>query len=127
VAPNKKHWISNSAWRSSASVERWCSGLLGITRCAPREIIEKVDLLLEFCTEQQVSPERLINECRGGTDRMAQRIFYLNGARGSKMKLVVQSFLVHNGIDVFGQLVCIPGTTKLLIEEQGDQWRPRRS
>jgi hypothetical protein len=111
-----------STWRSSASVTRWCDGLLHITGCAPREVTEKVDLLLQFCAEQQVSPERLIHECRYGPDRMAQRAFYLNAVHFTKMNLVVQSFLVHNGINVFGELICMPDTVKLLIEEQGDQW-----
>ncbi|MBV8360006.1 MAG: hypothetical protein JO189_19030 [Deltaproteobacteria bacterium] len=115
-----------STWRSSASVARWCDGLLHITGCAPREVIEKVDLLLQFCAEQQVSPERLINECRCGPDRMAQRAFYLKAARFTKMNLVVQSFFVHNGVNVFGELICMPDTVKLLIEDQGDQWGPRR-
>ena len=117
----------NSTWRSSAFVERWCNGLLHITGCAPREVTEKVDLLLQFCAEQQVSPERLINECRHGPDRRGKRAFYLNTVRSTKMNLVVQSFLVHNGINVFGELVCMPDTVKLLIEDQGDQWGPRRS
>jgi len=119
--------VNNSMWRSSASVERWCNGLLHIIGCAPREVTEKVDLLLQFCAEQQVSPERLINECRCGPDRMAKRAFYLNAAHRTKMNLVVQSFFVHNGINVFGELVCMPDTVKLLIKDQGDQWRSSRS
>jgi len=116
-----------STWRSSASVARWCDGLLHIIGCAPREVTEKVDLLLQFCAEQQVSPERLINECYCGPNRMAQRAFYLNAVRFTKMNLVVQSFLVHNGINVFGELVCMPDTMKRLIEDQGDQWGLSRS
>lgn len=114
-------------WRSSACIERWCNGLLHITRCAQNEVTEKVELLLQFCAEHQVSPERLINECRCGPDRLEKRTFYLNAVRRTKMNLAVQSFLVHNGINVFGELVCMPDTVKLLIEDQGDQWWPRRS
>jgi len=122
---NDHNSAPNSAWRSSASVERWCNALLHLIRCTPREVTEKVDLLLQFCAEQQVSPERLINERRYGPYRMGKRAFYLNVVRRTKMNLVVQSFLVHNGINVFGELVCMPSTTKSMIEEQGEQWELR--
>jgi hypothetical protein len=125
--PNNVQSLDSSTWRSSAPVERWCNELLHIIGCTPREVTEKVDLLLQFCAEQPVSPERLINECRDGPDRMEKRALYLSAARRTKMNLVVQSFLVHNGINVFGELVCMPATVKLLIEDQGDQWEPRRS
>jgi hypothetical protein len=115
----------NYTWRTSAAVERWRDGLLHLTGCTPNEVAEKVNLLLEFCAEQQVSPERLVNECRYSPDRIAQRAFYLSAARYAKMNLVVQSFLVHNGINVFGELICMPDTVKSLSREQGNQWTPR--
>jgi hypothetical protein len=118
---------NGSIWRSSRCVTRWCEELLHITGCAPNEVLEKVNLLLQFCTEHQVSPERLVNECRYGPDRLAQRAFYLNLKNRTKMNLVLLSFLVHNGINVFGELVCMPATIKSLVEHQGDQWTPRRS
>ena len=116
---------NSSTWHSTAYVERWCNELLHFIGCTPREVTEKVDLLLQFCAEQQVSPERLINECRYGPDRMGKPAFYLNVVRRTKMNLVVQSFLVHNGINVFGKLVCMPSTRKSMIEEQGEQWELR--
>jgi hypothetical protein len=117
--------IDDRTWRCGPSVERWCEGLLQITGCAPREIIEKLNLLLQFCAEQRVSPQILIDECRDGPDRIARRAYSLTAARRTKMNLVVQSFLVHNGINVFGEIVCMPATVKLLIEHQGDQWQSR--
>jgi hypothetical protein len=113
--------------RSSTCVERWCDGLLHVTGCTPREVAERLDLLLQFCSEQRVSPEGLINECRFGADRISQLAFYLSAARHTKMNLVVQSFLVHNGINVFGELICMPNTVKGIVEDQGEQWRPRRA
>jgi hypothetical protein len=115
----------NYTWRTSAAVERWRDGLLHLIGCTPKEIAEKVDLLLQFCAEQRVSPEGLVDECHYGPDRIAQRAIYLSTANQIKMNLVVQSFLVHNGINVFGELICMPGTVKSLIEEQGKQWTPR--
>jgi hypothetical protein len=115
----------NYPWLTSAAVERWRDGLLHLTGCTPGEIAGRVDLLLQFCAELRVPPERLVNECRYGPDRIAQRAFYLSAARRTKLNLVVQSFLVHNGINVFGELICMPGTVKSLIEDQGNQWTPR--
>ena len=112
----------SSTWRTSASIERWRNELLHLTGCAPGEITEKVELLLQYCIAQQISPERLVNECRYSPDRIVQRTFYLNATHGAKVNLVVQSFLIHNGINVFGELVCMPDTLKSLVEEQGDQW-----
>ena len=37
-------------------------------------------------------------------------------------KLIVQSFLVHNGVNVFGDLVCMPSTREQIVAEQGNQW-----
>jgi hypothetical protein len=39
---------------------------------------------------------------------------------------VVQSFMVHNGINVFGDLVCLPNTPESLKREQGNQWVSRK-
>lgn len=116
-----------SARRSSAPVQRWCDALLHLTGCSPPEIAEKMDMLLRFCANHAVSPERMIEECRLGPDRMARRAFYLGAARKTQANLVIQSFLVHNGINVFGELVCMPGTTESLEREQGEHWRARRS
>jgi hypothetical protein len=125
ILPLRLMGKDNYTWRTSAAVERWRDGLSHVTGCTPEEITEKVDLLLQFCAEQRVSPERLVNECRYGPGGIAQRAFYLSAARRTKMNLVVKSFLVHNGINVFGELICMPGTVKSLIEEQGNQWTPR--
>jgi len=91
------------------------------------EIAERLDVLRKFCAGQGITPEDMIEECRHGPDGMAQRASYLRAARESEANLVVQSFLVHNGINVFGDLVCMPATTDALIREQGEQWKPSRS
>jgi hypothetical protein len=111
----------------SSYVKRWGDGLFHVTGCSPREIAERLDVLQRFCAEQRVSPQRMIDECLQGPDRMARRAFYLSAARNSPANLIIQSFLVHNGINVFGELVCIPGTTQAILKEQGEQWLSRRS
>ncbi len=114
-------------WRSSPSVERWRNGLLHVSGCSLREVAQRLDLLLQFCAGQGVSPQNMLDECRHGADFMARRAVYLSAARGSAANLVVQSFLVHNGINVFGEIVCMPATPETVMREQGKQWRPPRS
>jgi hypothetical protein len=111
-----------SAWPSSSSVERWRHGLLHVTGCSPLEIADRLDILLRFCAGQGVSPQEMIDECRYRSDRMARRRFYLSAACDTRANLVVQSFLVHNGINVFGELVCMPNTLDSVMREQGEQW-----
>jgi hypothetical protein len=69
----------------------------------------------------------MIQECRCHPDRSERRTFYLSAARNSAANLVVQSFLVHNGINIFGDLVCMPDTVESIMKEQGNQWASRRS
>ncbi len=69
----------------------------------------------------------MIEDCRCRPDRSQRRTSYLSAARNSKANLVVQSFLVHNGINVFGDLVCMPDTVEGIMKEQGNQWASRRS
>src|SRR5262249_9174140 len=42
---------------------------------------------------------------RSGPDNMARRAFYFPAARPTRAYLVVQSFFVHNGINMCGELV----------------------
>jgi hypothetical protein len=112
--------------RIDLCVERWRRGLSQVTGCSPHEIAERLEVLLEFCAERAVSPERMIEECRCAPDRSQRREFYLSAAHNTKANLVVQSFLVHNGINVFGELVCLPNTVEGIMKEQGNQWVSRQ-
>jgi hypothetical protein len=128
MARNPKLPTSEATLRRFGScVERWRYGLSHITGCSAHEIAQRVDVLLQFCAERGFSPERMIEECRCRPDRSERRTFYLSAARNSKANLVVQSFLVHNGINVFGDLVCMPDTVEGIMKEQGNQWASRRS
>jgi len=109
------------------TVNRWRRGLSELIGCSPREVAERVDLLYQFCAERGVSPASMIDECRHGPVQTARRAFYLNGARDALASIVVQSFLVHNGINVFGELICMPKTVASVAREQGTQWRLRSS
>ncbi len=109
-------------WRSYASIQRWCDGLLQVIGLTPAEVENRLDTLFQFCILQGFDPEAVAAECRHNPDRVARRVFYLQIAQESPSNLIFQSFLVHNGVNIFGDLICMPSTEKQLIEEQGDQW-----
>ena len=63
----------------------------------------------------------MIDEGRTSPDKITRRVCYLNAARNTRANLVVQSFLGHNGINVFGELACLPGGRERVVREQGEQ------
>lgn len=119
-----KKYDSNLAeqWRSYPSIQRWCQGLLHVTGLTRDEVANRLDTLFQFCLLQDFDPETVAQECREGQDKLARRTFYLQRAQQTPANLIVQSFLVHNGVNVFGDLICMPSTRKQIIAEQGHQW-----
>lgn len=109
-------------WRSCSSIQRWSYGLLHVTGLTPDEVENRLDTLFQFCLSQGFDPEVVAQECRKGEDRLARRAFYLQIAQKTPANLIVQSFLVHNGVNVFGDLTCMPGTREQIVTEQGVQW-----
>ena len=74
-----------------------------------------------------VAPQTLVDACRSSPDKMARRALYLKTAQvDRRANRVVQSFLVHNGINIFGELVCLPRGSQQVATEQGGQWVSRR-
>ena len=111
-----------SRWHSYPSVQRWSDGLLHMTGLTSAEVANRLDALFHFCLGQEIDPEVMAAECRTGEDRVARRAFYLSIARKTPANLIVQSFLVHNGVNVFGDIVCMPSTREQIVSEQGKQW-----
>lgn len=116
----EKHPLTR--WHSYISIQRWSTGLLHMTGLTPAEVANRLDTLFQFCLQQGIDPEIMAEECRKGEDRVARRAFYLHMASKTPANLIVQSFLVHNGVNVFGDLICMPSTHELLAAEQGNQW-----
>ena len=114
---------STGWWSDDASLRRWRQGLAYVG-CGSEEIARKLDLLFQFCSRQRVAPELLFNECRYAHVSVSKRAFYLAAARAIGMELVLQSFLIHNGINIFDELICLPNTAESIVREQGDQWQP---
>ena len=109
-------------WHLYSSVQRWSDGLLHVTGLTLAEIENRLDTLFQFCLQQEIDPEIMAEECRKGEDRVARRTFYLDRASKTPASLIVQSFLVHNGVNVFGDIVCMPSTREQIVTEQGKQW-----
>src|SRR5579883_677441 len=91
-------------WIERACIVRWCQKLRDLTGCSGQEIAARREMLLEFCALQNLSPDGLLERCR----ERSKLDFYLQAAGGTSATLIVQSFLIHNGINVFGELVCLP-------------------
>lgn len=109
-------------WYAYTSIQRWSAGLLHVTGLTPAEVANRLDTLFQFCLQQGIDPEIMAEECRKGEDRVARRAFYLHIASKTPANVIVQSFLVHNGVNVFGDLICMPSTRQQLVAEQGKQW-----
>ena len=112
-------------WRSYTSIQRWSEGLLNMTGLTPSEVEDRQDILFQFCIIRGFDPEVVANECRHSPDRHARRAYYLEIAQSSSSYRVFQSFLVHNGVNIFGELICMPSTPEQLVAEQGQRWAPR--
>jgi len=109
-------------WRFGPAVGRWRHNLLTVTGLTPAEIDNRVSVLRQFCVEHGFTPETMAAECVSGPDKVARRDVYLQAARAHPANLIVQSFLIHNGFNVFGDLVCMPHTPEQVLAEQGEQW-----
>jgi hypothetical protein len=116
---------SVSAWRSSLSVARWRHQLLHLVGCSMDEADQKIDTLIHFCTTHAISPEHLIERCRHPPAASEGHTFYSKFVCNGDAKVIVQSFLIHNGINIFGELICLPTTEESTVREQGVQWNLR--
>ena len=112
-------------WRSYTAVQRWSEGLLNVTGLTSAEVENRLDVLFEFCMLRGFDPEEVASECRNSPIRLARRAYYLQVAQESPSNLIFQSFLVHNGVNIFGDLICMPSTPEQLVAEQGIQWTPQ--
>jgi hypothetical protein len=109
-------------WSDAPAVQRWRAGLLQVTGLSSDEAANRLETLFHFCLQHALDPEGMAEECRKSADRIARRAFYLRLARATPANLIVQSFLVHNGVNVFDDLICMPRTREQIVAEQGKEW-----
>ncbi|HUZ39389.1 MAG TPA: hypothetical protein VMV17_23955 [Streptosporangiaceae bacterium] len=104
---------------TSPAVERW-TGLLGSrVGMSAAEIADLHRELLTFCAEHQLGPDALLEKWLDYPELTARR----RHDAGTPPNLAVESFLIHNGVNVFGDIVCIPGRPEDLAQ-QGAQFVP---
>lgn len=72
--------------------------------------------LLEFCAQHRVEPDELIEEWLNFPELTVRRRLTAEEAR-SAANVPVESFLIHNGVNVFGDLVCLPGRPEDLRDQ----------
>lgn len=99
------------------TVQRWRRALVEWVGVPAAEVDGRVETVATFCTAAGTSPDALLAAAR---DDLAP---VLTAAEEQGASLVVQSFLIHNGLNVFGAIVCMPRTTDQLAE-QGGRWVP---
>jgi hypothetical protein len=83
------------------------------------EVAARLAAVREFCRRHDTDPDTVLS---GWTSYDELTVRRRSGAMARDANLVMESFLVHNGINVFGDLVCVPRSTEHLRE----QWRPDR-
>jgi hypothetical protein len=110
-------------WATCPAMQRWRRGLAEATGLTETELASRQHGLFQFCAMHGLDPETMAEECRSGPARVERRQFYLALAQQSPANLIVQSFLIHNGINVFGDIVCMPDTIEKVVREQGEQWK----
>lgn len=77
--------------------------------------------LLRFCATHDTDPDTLLARWQEYPDLTLRR------RHGSAPpQLAVESFLVHNGVNVFGDIVCMPRTPEQLAA-QGKRFVPDRA
>ena len=107
-----------SHWRESPCVRHWVHSLINWVGVRSEDVKIRAEMLLSFCEGAEVPPASLLEQVLGDESKLAGIIAK---ARTVGLDLIVQSFLIHNGVNVYGKLVCVPRTPEELAE-QGTQF-----
>jgi len=76
--------------------------------------------LLAFCAGHQIDPDTLLENWLDYPELTVRR----RRDAVTRPNLAVESFLIHNGVNVFGDIICIPGRPEDLAA-QGPGFVPR--
>jgi hypothetical protein len=85
-------------------VTRWRRALRTTVGLDASEIEARVAALHTFCAGHDTEPAEVLAHW----DRYGELTARRDRAGGHEPDTVVESFLIHNGVNVFGDLVCIP-------------------
>ena len=107
----------SSPLEESHAVRRWQELLAARIGRSDAEIATLVAGLELFCLRHAVSPEHVLNRWESFAELTVRR----RPAAVESPNLAVESFLVHNGVNIFGDIVCVPGRPEDLAA-QGPQF-----
>lgn len=86
-------------------VERWQRRLRDRSGLGSAECARLSAGLAEYCARRQVSPAALLATWMDFPDLLVRR----TPGSATAPNLAVESFLIHNGVNVFGEIVCVAG------------------
>jgi hypothetical protein len=98
-------------------VEHWQRKLAERVGMDDDERMRLQQRLLAYCARHGVDPVTLLGTWR---EHLALTVRRRPGATEAP-DVAVESFLVHNGVNVFGDIVCVPGAPEDLAA-QGDRF-----
>jgi hypothetical protein len=100
-------------------VHRWRAQLAERIGMGDAEIERQVAALAAYCTQHDVGPFTLLAAWEQRSELTVRR----RPGAGEPANLAVASFLIHNGVNVFGEIVCVAGQPEDLAL-QGPQFVP---
>ena len=98
---------------NSPSVQRWTRQLAGRVGMTSEEIGRLRAGLDEFCVRHQTDPDTLLATWLDFSELTVRR----RPDPGATPNQAVESFLIHNGINVFGDITCVAGRPEDLAEQ----------
>lgn len=98
-------------------VRRWHQQLARRVGLSEQEVADRQAGLDEFCARHGVTPDALLTTWEGYPELTVRR---RPGATEAP-NIAVESFLIHSGINVFGDIVCVAGRPEDLAA-QGPQF-----
>jgi hypothetical protein len=103
----------------SDTFARWHAQLRHRVGLSDAEIVARQRAFDAFCTRHDVTPAELLATWQSYPQLTVRRRF---GATDVP-DIAVESFLIHSGINVFGDIVCVAGRAEDLAQ-QGPQFVP---
>ena len=98
------------------SEKRWAEGLRAQGHDEP-SIAARLVELARFCERRGTTPDELVDDWLQHPELTVRR----RPGTADQPDLVIESFVIHNGVNVFGDLVCVP-TTPEQLALQGPQF-----
>jgi hypothetical protein len=99
----------------------WHAQLRDRVGLSEAEIVAHHDALDAFCARHRVTPAELLATWQSYPELTVRR----RAGAAEAPDVAVESFLIHNGINVFGDIVCVAGRPEDLVM-QGSQFLPPR-